>query len=560
MTKALLAVLISANAADAVVETCLEACPLSAKGMAKFNQTFDVGTSTAAQFCSCPSPKALRSWQQLKFGLFVHWGAYSQLGVDASWSLNWATRSWSWPKSVLGPVPATHEEMAAYRKRYWGLAKTFNPTKFDATAWAKTAKAAGMRYFIATTKHHDGFAMYNTTLRASATQEPYSVVRSSPFGRDVYGELARAMRAEGIGVGAYFSKADWHAHSMWDPSLGFPADQNANYNISANRSTQAKWDEFAAFAVGQLDELMAQYDPNILWLDGGWVGASGSVQGIGVLELAKRARATKPSLLVVNRDGGLAEDYLTPENPPPSQILSTRLLAPSPWEVCLTLGSQWAYKPDDEYKTAETVVRTLLTTVANGGSLLLDVGPMPTGELPPPALKILEEVGTWMDLNSEAIYETAPIFPYATNVSTHVPFAGDPSGLGTVEWRLTRSTTDPHVVFASALLNDNGDEQDSAHSSDSASAAAAAAAAAEAAALPWLPRDLPMPFVVDAGGGADGSWPEGTLSSVELLEGSSGGRPLEFDFGSQFTLRVRLPADATAPPCKHAAVFRLRFG
>ena len=200
----------------------------------------------------------------MKFGLFLHWGAYSQIGVDASWSLDYDSLPNSWPVDILGPAPTTQEEMTEYRDHYWNLSTTFNPTKYYPASWASAAKQAGMQYFVMTTKHHDGFAMYNTSFAASADQPIFSATRTSPIKRDLYGELADAMRAEDIAVGAYFSKPDWHSKLMWNDTLGFPADRNANYNVDTNKGD---WDEFSTFVTSQLKEIQQKYDPFMFWLD-----------------------------------------------------------------------------------------------------------------------------------------------------------------------------------------------------------------------------------------------------------------------------------------------------
>ena len=191
---------------------------------------------------------------------------------------------------------------------------------------------------------------------------------------------------------------------MQDPSISFPSDRNTNYNTAKNAS---KWAEFVAFDKKQFDEIQAQYQPDLFWLDAGWVGAG--AQFLPLADWATAHRKINPQQLWVNRDGGVVEDYLTPENPPPSSLTKTGLgLRPKPWEVCMTLGEKWAYNPHDVYKSTKTVVQTLVSVVATGGSLLLDIGPMPTGELPPTALSRLAEVGKWMDVNAEAIHGTVP--------------------------------------------------------------------------------------------------------------------------------------------------------
>uniref|UniRef100_A0A7S2BBA2 alpha-L-fucosidase n=1 Tax=Octactis speculum TaxID=3111310 RepID=A0A7S2BBA2_9STRA len=162
-----------------VHERCVGDCVLSGgragghPGVSGFNASYVTAEwldIDAPLRCPCPAAASVRRWQGLKFGLFLHWGAYSVAGVDASWSLSWDDLSWAWDSDILGSPPETHEEMRAYRAQYWGLPKQFNPLAFDAEEWARVAEGAGVRYVVFTTKHHDGFAMYNTTLAASPGQ------------------------------------------------------------------------------------------------------------------------------------------------------------------------------------------------------------------------------------------------------------------------------------------------------------------------------------------------------------------------------------------------------
>ena len=185
---------------------------------------------------------------------------------------------------------------------------------------------------VMTTKHHDGFAMYNTSIPGAPGQAVYGVTGPDcPTQRDLYGEVASAMRERNLAVGAYFSKADWHADSFWDPAAGFPTDRNVNYNISANPQRYA---QFVQFDKMQLEEIQQQYHPDIVWLDAGWVGPGHGLQTLPLSEWAETARTVLPAQLWVNRDGTEVEDYLTPENPPPDQVLSFGLgLRPKPYVI-----------------------------------------------------------------------------------------------------------------------------------------------------------------------------------------------------------------------------------
>jgi alpha-L-fucosidase len=218
----------------------------------------------------------------------------------------------------------------------------------------------------------------------------------------VAAEVFNAFRAEGFGIGAYFSKPDWHSPDYWRPDR-FAQDRNPNYDITADPE---RWARFVKFVHGQIKELVTDYGKiDILWLDGGWVRPP--KQDIRMAEIVSMARGSQPDLIVVNRGDGEFEDYTTPEQEVPDKPLLDH-----PWESCLTMGKQWSYKPDDDYKTGRQLIHLLVDIVAKGGNLLLNVGPRPDGTLPPTAVSRLAEIGDWMAINSEAIYGTRPVSPY----------------------------------------------------------------------------------------------------------------------------------------------------
>jgi len=339
--------------------------------------------------------RRLEWFQDQRFGLMMHWGVYSNLGCIESWPLVWADRSWS------NPAIKTMEEMLAFQRNYWGQNARFNPTKFRPEQWAKLAKAAGMKYVVFTTKHHDGFSLFDTK------QTDYRVTHADcPFSRsakpDVVAEVFKAFRAEQFGIGAYFSKSDWRSAYYWDP--GRPAlDRNPNYDTAREPD---RWAKFVAFAHGQVEELMSNYGTvDILWLDGGQVRPPG--QDLQMDKLVAMARKHQPDLIVVDRTAGTEhENYRTPEQEVPDRPL------PYVWESCITMGKQWSYKPDDQYKSTRELIHLLVDVVAKGGNLLLNVGPTPDGEFPPPAVQRLEEIGRWMAVNAEAIHGTRAIAPH----------------------------------------------------------------------------------------------------------------------------------------------------
>jgi alpha-L-fucosidase len=347
----------------------------------------------------------LKEWGDFKFGLLMHWGPYSQWGVVESWSLCPEDEDWC---KRRGPYAANYFD---YKKAYENLQTTFNPTAFDPQKWATAAKDAGMKYVIFTTKHHDGFCMFDTKYTDYKITSPNCPYSSNPQ-PDVTRRIFDAFRAQGFWVGAYFSKPDWHCSDYWDPYFP-PKDRYHNYDIS---KYPEKWERYKKFTYDQIQELMMNYGKmDILWLDGGWVELkktltpSGEVKpmdlNIDMAAVAAMARSYQPGLLVVDRAvEGPNQNYLTPEQSLPDSILAY------PWETCMTMGDSWSYVPNDNYKSTLVLIRTLCTVVSRGGNYLLNIGPGPDGDWDPTAYLRLKEIGAWMKVNSEAIYGSKPAF------------------------------------------------------------------------------------------------------------------------------------------------------
>jgi alpha-L-fucosidase len=351
-------------------------------------------SQNAAERFDRPAPGRMEWFQDLKFGLFLHWGIYSELGCIESWPLVYADRSWSNPKIK------TLDEMLAFRQKYWALNKKFNPTNFHPEDWAAAAKRAGMRYVMFTTKHHDGFCMFDTRqtdFRVTAPDCPFHSHARANIAKEVFG----AFRKQGFGIGCYFSKSDWHHSGYWSPA-SVPLDRNPNYDTLKQPE---RWENFRRFVHSQVEELLTDYGHiDILWLDGGQVRPP--KQDIHMSELVVMARRHQPQLIVVDRTVGTFEDYRTPEQRVPEKPL------PYVWESCLTMGTQWSYKPNDDYKTPRELIHLLIDIVAKGGNMLLNIGPRPDGTLPEVAVSRLDAIGQWMDINGEAIHGTRPIAPY----------------------------------------------------------------------------------------------------------------------------------------------------
>jgi alpha-L-fucosidase len=357
--------------------------------------------STSYTWPEDPLVKAkLEQWRDQKFGMIIHWGLYAVPGIIESWSLcseDWITRD-------------STSDYGEYKKWYNGLKNEFNPVKFNPEQWADAAAAAGMRYLVFTTKHHDGFSMFDT-------KQTDFKISAGPFANNPRADVAKyvfeAFRNKGMMIGAYFSKPDWHNENYWWP-LYATADRNNNYDI---RKFPWRWEKFKTFTHNQIGELMNNYGKvDILWLDGGWVRPLETVndevrswgaaipawsQDIDMPAIAKMARKAQPGLLIVDRTvHGPYENYQTPEQRVPENKLD------NPWESCITLGNAWGYVPNDQLKSSGKVIHQLIEVVAKGGSLLLGVGPAADGTLPEDVIKRLGEIGVWMKLNGAAIYST----------------------------------------------------------------------------------------------------------------------------------------------------------
>lgn len=342
----------------------------------------------------------LDKWQDQKFGIIIHWGLYAVPGMIESWAL--CSEDWIERDSTI-----SYDQ---FKNWYWGLQKDFNPVNFEPAAWAKAAKSAGMRYVVFTTKHHDGFNMFDTK------HSDFSIAKG-PFKDHPKADVAKhvfdAFRQNDFMIGAYYSKPDWHSENYWWPKYA-TADRNNNYDI---RKFPWRWEAFKKFTHNQIGELMHNYGSiDILWLDGGWVRPLETVneevlswgaripewsQDIDMPSIATMARKAQPGLLMVDRTvHGKYENYQTPEQRVPEKQIE------HPWESCMTLGGAWGYVPGDQFKSSTKVIHTLIEIVAKGGSLLLGIGPKPDGTLPQDAVSRMEEIGKWLNKNGAAIYNT----------------------------------------------------------------------------------------------------------------------------------------------------------
>jgi alpha-L-fucosidase len=356
--------------------------------------------------------KKIEEWQNLKFGLLMHWAPSSQWGIVESWSL--CSEDEDWCKRKI-------ENYTEYKKQYENLKKTFNPVKFNPAKWANAAEAAGMKYVVFTTKHHDGFCMYDskfTDYKITNEECPFHSNPEANIAKEIFDEF----RKKDFMIGTYFSKPDWHSNYFWWERFATP-DRNANYDIVKHSD---RWKKFVEFTHNQIDELMTDYGKvDILWLDGCWVrhyseadieaerkSSNANIhriqnQDINMPMIAANSRKKQPGLIVVDRAvPGPQQNYLTPENQVPDRTL------PYPWETCMPITPSWSYEPGLEYKPARKLIHTLVDVVAKGGNFLLNAAPTADGDYEPEAYERLKEIGEWMKINGEAIYNSHPVLPY----------------------------------------------------------------------------------------------------------------------------------------------------
>ena len=360
--------------------------------------------------------RRLAWFRDAKFGMFIHWGLYSVPAGE--WEGTTTYGEWIM-KSVCMPAG-----------QYAKFATQFNPVQFDPKAWAKVAAAAGMKYMVLTTKHHEGFALWDTR------QTDFNVVKATPFGRDVVRELADACRAEGLRFCVYYSDTDWR-----DPD--FPARYNPEL-FHGNPKPDADIAKYLVYMKAQLTELLSNYGPlGIVWFDnGGGFGGSDMGQVMHGQELVDLVHRLQPDCLVNNR-AGVPGDYTTPEQEIPPEVLH------EPWETCMTMNGHWGYnKNDHDWKSTASLIHDLVDIVSKGGNFLLNVGPTADGVMPPDATRRLAEIGRWLQANGDAIYGAGST-PFGAELGAYDPSHRDKAGKSAFvagdKWRFT---TRPGKLFA----------------------------------------------------------------------------------------------------------------
>jgi alpha-L-fucosidase len=344
-------------------------------------------------------------WRDAKFGMFIHWGIYA-VPARGEWFM------------TQGHVPkAEYEKYAAQ----------FAPTNFDAATWVRTAKDAGMKYLVITSKHHDGFCMFDTMATS------YNVIKDTPWHHDPLKDLAQQCRRQGVRFCVYYSVMDWH-HPDQEAAKDDP--QHPEYNPTQMRPGQK--DDYTQYMKTQLHELITQYHPGLIWFDGSWPSWWTHEDGKA---LYTWLRQQDPKLVINDRVKG-AGDYGTPEQRIPAAGLK------EDWETCMTINNNWGFNADDhDFKSTESLLFKLVDIDSKGGNFLLNVGPTAQGVIPQPEVDRLAEIGRWMKVNGEAIYGAGPT-PFGAELGAAVK-AKDGYGNATTvsaanDWRCT---TKPGKIY-----------------------------------------------------------------------------------------------------------------
>ena len=340
----------------------------------------------------------IERFRDMKLGLMMHFGIYSQVGIDESWPL---VDTAVWRARQMTDMGVGDE----FKRNYWNLAKTFNPIRFNAETWAQVAATNGFRYLCFTTKHHDGFALFDTkysNFKITSKDCPYAARKNADMVRDIW----NAFRRRGLAISCYFSKADWHHEDYWeDHGIGHYTTWYPTY---LPKEHPEKWTRFERFMRNQMVELCRDYGRiEIMWLDGAAVGCRPDTR-VDMSSILAECRKYQPWLIAADRSiEGPNQQLITPEQTVPDQPMAC------PWESCITMASNWSYRFDDEYKSARELVQLLVGIVAKGGCLALNVAPRPDGVIPEPALERLNAMGAWLRANGRSIYSTRPFPPYS---------------------------------------------------------------------------------------------------------------------------------------------------
>jgi alpha-L-fucosidase len=330
-------------------------------------------------------------WRDARFGMFIHWGLYAVPAGEYKGERAKGIGEW------------IQAELNIPREKYEQFAKKFNPVKYDPAQWISIAKQAGMKYLVITSKHHDGFSLWDSKI------SDYDVVDSTPYGKDLLVPLSQECKKQGIKFCVYHSILDWHHPAQYvDPDA-----ENPRRGHSRNKIYEDKKAEYVKYMKQQLKELVKKVDPAVLWFDGEWVEWWTEEDG---KDLYNYVRSLKPEIIINNRVGkgrkgmeGMTEgpehvgDFGTPE-----QRIPATGLPGVDWESCMTMNDTWGFKYfDDNWKSTEMLIKNVIDIASKGGNYLLNVGPTAEGLIPEESIVRLKEIGDWMESFGQSIYETS---------------------------------------------------------------------------------------------------------------------------------------------------------
>ena len=329
-------------------------------------------------------------WRDACFGMFIHWGIYSVPAGEYNGQRDEGIGEW-----IRAHLNIPGDE-------YEKFAKDFNPVKFNAEEWVKLAKNAGMKYIVITSKHHDGFALWDSKV------SDFDVVDSTPYGKDLLAPLSRECKKQGLKFCVYHSILDWHHPAQWVD----PEEAHRPEGYGSNKMKEGKKQEYVTYLKAQLAELVTNYDPAVLWFDGEWVDWWTEEDG---KDLYNYVRSLKPDIIINNRVGkgrdgmaGLSKssEYAGDFGTPEQEIPDTGIPGMD-WESCMTMNDTWGFKYFDEnWKSTKTLLENLVDIASKGGNYLLNVGPTSEGLIPQASIERLQQIGEWMAVNGESVYAT----------------------------------------------------------------------------------------------------------------------------------------------------------
>jgi alpha-L-fucosidase len=353
-------------------------------------------------------------FHEAKYGLFIHWGLYAIPAGEWKGKRIPGIGEWIMFRT---PVPV---------REYEQLAKQFNPVKFNADAWVQLAKDAGMKYIVITSKHHDGFALYDSKVST------YDVVEATPFKRDILKELADACAKQGVRLGFYYSQAqDWHEPNGIGNTWDFGPDEKKDFDQYLREKAEP-----------QVRELLTGYGPVALV----WFDTPRMMTGDRAQRFTDIVRTLQPKTLIDGRLGAAGDYVTTGDNVIPADVQSDA------WEVPATINHTWGYKSYDlDWKSPGMITFKLVDIVSKGGNYLLNVGPMADGVIPPASQDILRAVGAWLKVNGEAIYGAGPT-PFGDELGEPSTkgakdVRGQPLVLARTEWRVTTKPGKLYFTF-----------------------------------------------------------------------------------------------------------------